>query len=216
MFKKKAPSVSVQMRETLFGDMPLADWGAHPGEPWAAFAEAKRYLDTQQTAKGIETLHAITTRVGLESRHYLQAWHFLRQLGVNPPDAQVKELYGVVVEVALDKGLDIVAAYADLSARYYNFSGKGSIIWEHPDRSLDAEIEALLNEGRTVVNQIGPWEQARPPAPTRGQVRLNMLTPSGLHFGQGPFETLAADPRGGPLITAATQLMQALIAKVQK
>ena len=213
--KKKAATVPIQIRETLFGDMALADWSAHQGEPWTTFAEAKRYLDAKQPATGIETLQAITTRAGLESRHYLQAWHFLRQLGVNPTDAQAKTLYGVVVEVAMDKGLDIVAAYADLSARYYNYSGAG-IVWEHPDQSLDAEIEALLSAGRVVVGQIGPWKQARPPAPTHGQVRLTMLTPGGLHFGQGSFEILAADPLGGSLITAATRLMQALIAKRQK
>ena len=57
---------------------------------------------------------------------------------------------------------------------------------------------------------IGPWEGERPPLIT-GQARISLLTPSGLHFGQAAFETLAQDTIGAPVIAAATRLMQALI-----
>jgi hypothetical protein len=57
---------------------------------------------------------------------------------------------------------------------------------------------------------IGPWEGARPTALGQGQARLSMLTPIGLHFGQGDFRALSADPKGGALVSAATQLMVAL------
>jgi hypothetical protein len=152
---------------------------------------------------------------GLESRHYLQAWHFLRELGVQANADEAKRVYGVVVEVALESGLDIVAAYADGAARYFNYSG-AAVIWERPDDSLAQSIEALLEAGRVVAAQIGPWEGQRPAAPEPpGQVRISMLTPSGLHFGQGPFETLAADPLGGPVISSATKLMMELIGKTK-
>jgi hypothetical protein len=109
-------------------------------------------------------------------------------------------------------GADIVAAYADYTARYLNYSGAG-VIWEHPNTSLDAEIEALLKAGQAVANVIGPWEQARPPAPQDDNVRLNMLTPSGLHFGYGSFKSLYDEPMGRSIIDPATRLMQSLIAK---
>ena len=38
---------------------------------------------------------------------------------------------------------------------------------------------------------------------------------SGLHFGEGPFDALSADPMGGPLVAADTQLMQAVIEHAQ-
>lgn len=148
----------------------------------------------------------------LESRHYLQAWHFLRELGEQPSAVEAKQLYGVVVEVGMDEGLDIVAAYADHTARYFNYSG-AAIIWERPDDSLDADVDALLGAGRIVAAQIGPWEGARPDAPDNGQVRISMLVPSGLHFGEAPFEILSRDPMGGPVISAAMRLMQGLISK---
>ncbi|MEP7137564.1 MAG: hypothetical protein ABI904_21785, partial [Chloroflexota bacterium] len=79
--------------------------------------------------------------------------------------------------------------------------------WERPNDSLDAEIKALLEAGQKVANAIGPWDKERPAAPTNGNVRLNMLTPSGLHFGSGGFETLSKDPMGAALINPATALM---------
>ncbi len=116
---------------------------------------------------------------------------------------------GVVVEVGMPKGLDLLAAYPEHSARYYNFSG-AAVIWEHADASLDPKIDALLAAGRETVAIIGPWDKARPAPPPNGQIRLCFLTPSGLHFGQGPMEALSRDPRGGRVIQTATDLMLAL------
>ena len=115
----------------------------------------------------------------------------------------------------MQDGLDLVAAYSDHSARYYNFSGAG-VVWDHPDTSLDADIDRLISAGAVVVQQIGPWDGPRPAPPPKNQVRLSFLTPGGLCFGQGPFQDLAADPKGGAVIAAATDLMRALMAKSQK
>lgn len=213
-------SESAEIRDTLFGDMPLSEWPPESStpeqvEPWLSFVKARQQIETGDKSRGVETLRLILSMHGLESRHYLQAWHFLRELGAQPTADEAKRVYGVVVEVALENGLDIVAAYADGAARYFNYSG-AAVIWERPDDSLDQATKALLEAGRTVAAQIGPWEGPRPSAPETGQVRISMLTPSGLHFGQGPFEMLMADPVGGPVISSAMQLMQGLIAKTEK
>jgi len=207
------------IRDTLFGDMPFSMWpeGGKPssGEPWDAFVAAREDLASGREAQAIERLEAIVETPGLESRHTLQAWHFLRQLGVAPPDGEAKGVYGVVVEVTLEEGTDIVAAYADHTARYFNYSGAG-VIWEGPDDSLDAAIDDLLGAGERIIQRIGPWDEARPPVPPRGQARVSMLTPSGLHFGQAPFDVLMRDEMGGPILAAATRLMQALIEKSRR
>jgi hypothetical protein len=109
----------------------------------------------------------------------------------------------------------MLAAYTDGTARYFNYTG-AAIIWERPDDSLDSTIEALLHLGQRVINEIGPWEDQRPPEPPEGDVRINLLAPCGLHFGQGPFEVLERDNMGGPLIVGATHLMQELIAKSER
>ena len=216
--KKKDRDDQPGIRDTLFGDMPLSAWASQShstSEPWISFVKARELIESKNQQQAINELKKITEMPDLESRHYLQAWHFLNQLGVKPSDVQAKEVYGVVVEVTMNQGPDIVAAYADHSARYFNYSG-AAVIWENPDDSLNKMIDDLLNAGRGIIHKIGPWENVRPPAPPKGQVRVNMLTPSGLHFGQAPFDTLSKDEMGGPIIAAATNLMQALIEKSSK
>jgi hypothetical protein len=200
------------IRDLLFGDLPPSEWprGFSTAQPWCSFVEARDHREAGETDRAIRLLRGILAMSDLESRHYLQAWHFLRALGVEPSDEEGKRLYGVVVEVGMEQGTDIVAAYADHSARYFNYSG-AAVIWERPDDRLDGAIDELLEAGRRVVVQIGPWEGERPSAPPTGQVRISMLTPSGLHFGQGDFEVLAADPLGGPMISGGMKLMMALI-----
>ena len=209
-FKKEQPKAKpLTIRDTLFGDMPIEQWAKDEStqlEPWSLFVKARKSLNAKDNAAAIATLKQITEMPGLESRHYVEAWNFLRGLGVNPPADKAKIVYGVVVEVGMPKGADIVAAYTDGTARYLNFTGAGEF-WERPNDSLDAEIKALLEAGQKVANMIGPWDKERPDAPTNGNVRLNMLTPSGLHFGYGGFETLSKDPMGAALIDPATQLM---------
>lgn len=208
------------IREVLFGDLPFSQWpneaskGLH-GEPWLSFVQARDQLNSGDNESSKQTLRQILEMPDLESRHYLQAWHFLRGLGELPSKGEAQQLYGVVVEVTLDEGLDIVAAYADHTARYFNYSG-AAIVWERPNENLNSVIDSLLDAGKVVAAQIGPWEGERPAAPPQGQVRISMLAPSGLHFGQGPFDDLSGDPLGGPVIVAAMQLMQSLISNTER
>ena len=214
-FKKKEKPPQTTIRDTLFGDLPMVEWPSDSSlntEPWVSFIQARKYLERMKGDAAITTLKTITDMPGLEPRHYLQAWHFLRRLHVEPPPDKAKLVYGVIVEVAVQGGADLIAAYADHMARYLHHRG-GGVIWEHPDTSLDAEIDTLLSAGQAVANVIGPSEQGRPPAPQGEDVMLSMLTPSGLHFGYGSFKTIYEDPKGKAIIDPATRLMQGLTAK---
>jgi hypothetical protein len=219
MFSKKpkaAPSTAI--RETLFGDMPLERWPPNDASansfPWDNFVAARSALSKGNKADAVGYWQEILKRPDVEPRHQLQAWFFLRQQGQQPSADCAKQVLGVVVEVALEGGLDVLAAYSDHSARYYNYSG-GGVVWEHPDESLNASIDELLLAATSVVSAIGPWDKPRPPAPPHDHVRMSFLTPSGLHFGQGPMAALAKDPLGGKVLHSATLLMQALTAKTQ-
>jgi len=208
--KNKASNPNVGLRETFFGDLPLSTWaGDKSTEPWTTFATAASCLNRGDRAGAVQALQSILGRTGLESRHYLEAWNALRQVGVSPHPDEAKHVYGVVVDVPMQSGFDTLVAYEELKARYINFSG-GAIIWDAPDSRMDEHIRTLLTAGQALAQLIGPWEGERPPLIT-GQARISLLTPSGLHFGQAAFETLAQDPIGAPVIAAATRLMQALI-----
>jgi hypothetical protein len=208
----------MEFRDTLFGDVPLSFWvpQAHPGtEPWVSFAKARDALARGSKPAAIEHLQAVAVMPRLESRHYVQAWHVLRELGLRPPPEIAKRVYGAVLEVSLPEGLDVLAAYADGSARYLNWSGK-VIVWDAHGARFQSEIEAVLRAGTTIARAIGPWDQPRRGPPPTGHVRLNLLTPSGLHFGEGPMAVLARDALAGPLVAAATVLMRGLISLARK
>jgi hypothetical protein len=212
--KKKAPVSTGALRETLFGDMPLQQWSAtNHAEPWSDFARAASSLEQGDRDGAVQILPSIVRRSGLESRHHLEAWFALREAGVTPPPESAKHVYGVVVDIAMRSDFDTLAAYADRRARYLNFSG-AVIVWEAPDARLDVPIQKLLSAGQTLAQAIGPWKGKRPPL-TPHQSRISLLTPSGLQFGQARFEVLAKDAMATPVLSAAQELMQALVRVAQ-
>lgn len=202
--------------DTLFGDLPLAEWAGHgdriEAEPWPDFARAAAAVAAGETALACRTLRALTEAAGLESRHTLQAWNGLREL--NCPEARRAEraVLGVVIEAHADRGEeghDILAVYADRSA-YYLDHAKGTVVWQNPDASLEEEIGAVLDAAAEILPKIGPWSGKRLPPPQQGNVRLDILTPVGLCFGEGPFAAIARDPVGGPLVKAGATLVHRL------
>lgn len=109
----------------------------------------------------IAKLKAILANSGLESRHDLEAWTALRNLGVKPTAVEGSQVLGVVVEVGMPGGTDVLAAYADGSACYNNFSGSG-VVWERPNTSLDAVTKALLTRAEGIRDSAAPLTGPRP------------------------------------------------------
>jgi hypothetical protein len=133
-----------------------------------------------------------------------------RILTTNGYSDGTKQLMGVIVEVGLENGLDVLAAYRDGTARYINHSEK-MIVWESPTDISRALVDSLFIASERVVKQIGPWKKSRLSQPENANVRLSFLVNDGLYFGQGPFEILSKDAMGGPVIEAATNLMSFLV-----
>ncbi len=152
-------------------------------------------------------LRALADDVGVESRLRLLAVNRLRAEG---RDTGPKQLHGIVAEVALDGGLDTLAAYADGRVRYINQTGKMSIIEGQVPELID-KITKLFDAAKPLVARIGPWDKDRLPPPTKGNVRLSFLVSDGLYFGNGPMEQLSRDPLGGPVLLAAAELLNATV-----
>ena len=212
-----AQSPRSSLRDTLFADSPLEEVAATASGPegssvWGHFATAHQWVTRGNEERAIFELKQVLERTGLETRVHLQTWHCLRMLGQTPPMDTAAQIQGVVIEVALEGGLDLLAAYADHSARYYNYSGSG-VVLDIPDFNIIKSIDELLAAGQAIISQIGLWQQPRPPAPPSGAARINLLTYGGLYFGQAELGVLAQDRLGGPAMQIATTLMQALIAK---
>jgi hypothetical protein len=141
----------------------------------------------------------------------------LRILAFNALDQQTKvthprELLGVIIEVGLDGGVDTLAAYQDLRARYINYSGK-MIIWETREPTVDEKIRNLFAAAERVVEKIGPWTEPRLPPPANGLMRMTFLVSDGLYFGQGPLEALQQDPLAAPVVVSATEILLELTSR---
>ena len=120
-----------------------------------------------------------------------------------------KELLGVIIEVGLDNGLDVLASFKDGTARYINQTGK-ILIWETSDKVSDELTKNLFLQSQNIVNNIGVWDKPRRPYPTKGNVRLTFLVSDGLYFGEGPINVMFNDALANPALTKATELMQYL------
>jgi hypothetical protein len=199
-----------ELRELLFGDVPIEDWaGASNEPPWTHFEDAQHAMANADVAAAEAALHAVLDTPGLESRQYLQAWSCLRQLDRDALTDLPEHLYGVVLDVPLEQGYDTLAAYEDHTARYLNQAG-GAIIWHAEDATMDALVDALLTAARPLLTTVGVWENARPPL-TTGLARITLLTAEGLRFAEGSFEHLSADYGTGAVFTTGVALMAALI-----
>jgi hypothetical protein len=157
----------------------------------------------------IADLQNILHNAELESRIHLLAAHALQKQGHASAD---KLLLGVVVEMGLENGLDVLASYRDGTARYINYTGR-ILIWDTKDESSFVITKQLFAVSEKIVAQIGPWNQSRRPAPSTGNLRISFLVTDGLYFGEGPIDTLFGDPMAGPALNAATHLLQYITSK---
>ncbi len=158
---------------------------------------------------GVSDLEKIIHDDCVESRVKLLAYHQLRTRHVS---ISTKELLGVVIEIAFDTGLDVLAVYRDGAARYINQSGK-IIIQDAGDNASNSIIKELLLHAENVVDNIGPWYRPRLPHPEKGMARMTFLVSDGVYLGQGPIGTLFDDKMGKPVFQAGTKLVQYLIGK---
>ena len=212
------PPVLLALRETLYTNSSLEPMLARIKEdsksvfPWSDFVEAGRAIKGNDKAKAVSLLKQITDSPGLNTRIYLQAWHTLNSLGEMPPDALRGQIQGAVIEYYMENGLDIVAAYRDYTARYWNYTGTG-IVWETRDAEIDKAIDNLLNVGQEIMKRIGIEQRESPPVPQKGHLRIFLMGYDGSCFGQGLYDQLSKDQMGGYAINAAYNLMTALMKK---
>ncbi|HET7486614.1 MAG TPA: hypothetical protein VFJ85_01700 [Acidimicrobiales bacterium] len=210
-------SAADTLRTFVFGDRAVDEWPPPDtdvgAEPWRSFVLARSALARGAYAEAQQLWWAIAERQDIGARQVLQAWHFLRSVGVAPDAARAKQVLGAVAEVAVPQGHDLLVVYADGSVRYLNFSGAAVAI-EQEIPSVAGPAREFLAVGQSIVGAIGPWEGPLPPLPA-GHSRLTMLTPSGPHFGQGPDDALRSSPPAAAFFDAATRTLLAVLEVAQ-
>jgi hypothetical protein len=192
--------------DLLFCDDPAA-FAPAPGldpAPWQAVLYAQPTVPDQVRALAADPV--------AESRVRALACNWLRAHG---HDAPAKELLGVIVEVPLDDGLDVLAAYADGGVRYLNHTGAMTVV-EGADTTVAAPVAHLLAASRAVIARIGPWDKARLPPPQAPALRMTFLVTDGLYFGEGPMQLMQREPLAAPVVAAAIELLQAVVALARR
>lgn len=120
-----------------------------------------------------------------------------------------KELLGVIIEVRLDNGLDVLASFRDGTARYINATGE-MIIWEMTDETSNKLTQDIFVKSQEILKKIGVWDKPRRPHPKKGTARITLLISDGLYFGEGPIDILFNDPLASPALSSGTELMRYL------
>lgn len=159
------------------------------------------------TPPDIPALRALAEDHEQEGRVRYLAYQQLRQGGHPVPS---KQLFGVIVEVPLDDGMDALAAYSEGGVRYVHQSGKIAVVEGAP--SFIPLVEGLFAASQPVVAAIGPWKGTRRPPPAGGSVRLTFLVSDGLYFGEGPLSVMQREPMAAPVLQKAIELLQAVVA----
>ena len=171
--------------------------------PWVLLAAAHVKLKMDEAAEAGRLLRAVTL-ISNEARLRLWAWHNLRQLGKYPSTDLARQVLGVIIEVPFEERQDVLAAYADGSARYINHQG-GMIVWDRVDETITPLVMNVIRVAQPVgAPQEERLEDAVPPEP----VRLSVLTPGGSPAWQGaPGETQAL----APVFAGMADLLRALV-----
>ena len=215
------PPVLLELRETLYTRASLDPFlarlqdDAKSAFPWSHFFAANQALKDGDNAGAISQLKQVVGAQGLNTRIYLQAWHTLVSLGELPVETLRGYTQGVVIENHMDQGLDIVAAYSDNTARYWNYTGTG-IVWDARDPEIDKLVFELLKIGFEITKRIGIGLRDTPPVPERGYLRIYIMAYDGSAVGEGRFEQLSKDPMGNTAINAGVNLMNGLMKKQRK
>lgn len=171
--------------------------------PWVLLAAAFVKLRMNEPAEAGRLLRAVTL-ISNEARLRLWAWHNLRQIGKYPSPELARQVLGVVIEVPFQDRVDVLAAYADGSARYINHQG-GMIVWDRLDEVITPLVMNVIRD----AHPVGSPQEDRDDDPIRpDEARLSMLTPGGIYVWQG---VPAENPSLSHTFAGMADLLRALV-----
>jgi hypothetical protein len=148
-------------------------------------------------------LAALATDASAEGRIRALAFNRLRAVGEVVPR---RVLLGIVVEVALEGGLDTLAAFSDGGIRYINQSSK-LLLSDGPNLDFQPLVAELLAAGADLINQLSPSQRVRQPPPRKGNLRITFIASDGLYGGEGTMSAMQSNPMAAPVVERASKLL---------
>ncbi len=172
-------------------------------EPWASFIIALGRMNANQDAQG--TLLKIAGDPQAEPRVRLWAFTALRKGGYEPTPKDTSGALGVVVEVPMPFGLDVLAAYADGSVRFLGAAGQ-LVVMEGSGKPPPVVAEVIAAGDSLLA--VPPAPRARPSKPpAKDMLRLSALTAKGVHSVEVPWAEIEKGGRYEQLFVAASKLL---------
>jgi hypothetical protein len=171
----------------------------------AAAAGALRVLISNRTSAA--SLRALADADGADSRLRALAAQRLLQSGQASSTAFIS--FGVLLEVPLPDGLEVLAAYTDGAVRYLDRDGRATVYDHGPPDVRELAAEAV-DHAQARALRLPPWNGSRLPPPRVGDVRVSVLGSDGLRFVQGTFASLQKDPDTAALVSSAARLLRRL------
>jgi hypothetical protein len=204
------------LKDKLYGNLHMDQWPPQDGDvtasPWSEFVAARNHMAAGEKDQAIAWWQAILVSPDLEVLHYAQAWHFLRQNGVQPSEEDAKGVYGVIGEQGASGVM--TAVFLDGQARLYGDQGQ-AIVWTHPDASLDPLIETVLGGAVALVHKMKQSD----PQLTSSKTSINsisILTPSGVYTKTGTSGSFEATPLIKPIAEGLGLVIKALMEKASR
>ncbi|MES0874769.1 hypothetical protein [Sinimarinibacterium thermocellulolyticum] len=151
-------------------------------------------------------LRTLATAEHADSRARALAAALLRARGAPVTPAST---LGVVVEVALPEGPELLAAYADGAVRHLDAFGR-ALAFEGAPAAVQALARDIVARGAAFGRRRAIWSGARLPPPRCGDVRVSVLGTDGLRFIEGSFAALQADADIAAIIGGAVRLLRQL------
>jgi hypothetical protein len=208
LFKRKGKSDTAALDEdlynSLFADDPddFMKMKGHKAISWI-------YEDRTPT---IDELESIANDNSIESRIRFLALYTALEFGLT---ISKKIYFGTIMEVPVEGGYDVLAYYSDLTARYYNYSGR-AIIYEGGKAFVDNCIEKANSVAIQVCNVLGPWEKERLPRPRGDIFRISFLVSDGLYFGNSSIKEIGNDQAVSTIFRNGVEVMKALVNETNK
>jgi hypothetical protein len=229
----------VNIYEGLFGDQELEDvlvemqfpegsrlaaararmWEGNAGEastiaaggeePWASLISAAARIQAGLSAK--QTLLPLAEDARNDSRVRLWAWHALRKLGEKPSSLHASEVLGFVLEVTLEEGLDVLAAYSDGSVRFLGHADQ--LVTLEATRDPIHEVVAVIANAFALLKVPPAPRDKDAKAPEPENVRMTALSANGLHRVTVPWDDVEGNGPYEPLFRAATKLLMEITLK---
>ena len=181
-------------------------------QPWPEFEAARNHVAAGQVDEAVAIWQKIIATPGIEALHYLQAWHFLRQHGIQPPEDEAKYVYGVIGEQG--KSGVLIAVFLDGQARLYGDHGQ-AIVWTHPDDSLDPLIESILGGAVALVRKM-KQSDLHIESSVISVNSISVLTSSGVFTKCGASGSFEAMPLIKPIADGFGLIINALMEKAKK